>query len=367
MRFKLAAIFAALALVTAACGGSDTEGPTSTTSSPRDETTTTAEATPGSEETLLSYALAAGDTFVYDVTITQDIDMETEGEGSSFGDEELPGEASVTVNGTGTFTFEVADGPDPGTYSVTITSDLTKVTAIGTVDGESIDSTETPEFAEIEPVSVTVVVDEQGNVIPESVGADDPLAGLFGGLADMGPGAVPGTELGQFFGPPFPSDEVAVGDTWSDTFETPGFGTEPFTTSVTSSVSGTDTIDGFDVLVVESDVIVDPFEFDLGEFFVGLFAGFVPDDVTAEEQAELDDLVENLRFVMSFDESSSESTTYFDAAAGITRQFDVTSASLIGMDVNFPDEETGELFGFIMNMTIDQTVSHQLIDGPTDH
>jgi hypothetical protein len=35
------------------------------------------------------------------------------------------------------------------------------------------------------------------------------------------------------------------------------------------------------------------------------------------------------------------------------------------MDVNFPDEETGELFGFIMNMTIDQTVSHQLVDGPS--
>lgn len=365
MRFKLAAIFAALTLVMAACGGSGTEGPTPTTSSPGDETTTTAGANPGAEEVLLSYALAAGDTFVYDVTITQNIDMETEGEGSSFGDEELPGKASVTVNGTGTFTFEIEDGPEPGTYLVTITSDLTEVTASGTVDGESIDSTETPEFAEIEPVSVTVTVDEQGNVIPESVGAEDPLAGLFGGLADMGPGTVPGTELGQFFGPPFPSDEVAVGDTWSDTFETPGFGAEPFTTSVTSSVSGTDTVDGFDVLVVESEVTIDPFEFDLGEFFVGLFAGFVPDDATAEEKAELDDLVENLRFVMSFDESSSESTTYFDAAAGITRQFDVTSSSLIGMDVNFPDEETGELFGFIMNMTIDQTVSHRLVDGPS--
>jgi hypothetical protein len=365
MRFRITVTIAALALVMAACGGDGAEGPTSTASSPGDDATTTTEATPGAEEILLSYALAAGDTFVYDVAITQNIEMETEGEASSFGDEELPGKASVTVNGGGTFTFEIADGAEPGTYSVTITSDLTEVTASGTIDGEPIDSTETPEFAEIEPVSVTVIVDLQGNVIPESLGAEDPLAGLFGGLADMGPGAVPGTELGQFFGPPLPSDEVAVGDTWSDTFETPGFGAEPFTTSVTSSVSGTDTIDGFDVLVVESEVIVDPFEIDLGEFFVGLFAGFVPDDATAEEQAELADLVENLRFVMSFDNSGSESTTYFDAAAGITRQYDVTSTSLVGMDLNFPDEETGELFGFVMNMSIDQTVSHRLVDGPS--
>ena len=365
MRFKLAATAAALGLVLAACGGPDMEGSTSTSSGPGDATTTTVEASPAAEEILLSYALAAGDTFVYDVTITQDIAMETTGEGSSFGDEELPGEASVTVTGTGTFTFDVDDGPEPGTYSITITSDLTDVTASGIVDGESIDSAETPEFAEIEPVSVTVIVDKQGNIIPESANAEDPLAGLLGGLTEMGPGSVPGTELGQFFGPPFPDDEVALGDTWSDSFETPGFGTEPFSTSISSTVGGTDKVEGFDVLVVESEVAVDPFEFDLGEFFVGLFAGFAPDDATAEELAEFDNLVENLRFVMSFDDNRSESTTYFDAAAGITRQFEVTSTSRIGMDVNFPDEATGELSGFVMNMTIDQTVSHQLVEGPS--
>jgi hypothetical protein len=35
------------------------------------------------------------------------------------------------------------------------------------------------------------------------------------------------------------------------------------------------------------------------------------------------------------------------------------------MDINFPDEETGELIGFVMNMAIDQTVSHKLADGPS--
>jgi hypothetical protein len=68
---------------------------------------------------------------------------------------------------------------------------------------------------------------------------------------------------------------------------------------------------------------------------------------------------------MSFDESASQSTTYFDPEAGISRQFDVASSSLIGMDINFPDEETGELIGFVMNMAIDQTVSHKLADGPS--
>lgn len=365
MRLKLAALMAALTLVLAACGGSTTGESTTTAGGPGGESTTTTQEAPVAEEMLLTYTLGAGDTFVYDVVIDQNIEMSSEGEGSSVGDEELPGSALVELTASGTFTFEVADGPEPETYSVTITSDLTEVNATGTVDGEAIDSDEAPEFAEIEPVSVTVVVDEQGNVIPDSPTAEDPFADLLGGLGGMSPGAIPGAELGQFFGPPFPDDEVAVGDTWSDTFETPGFGTEPFATSVTSSVTGEETVDGVDVLVVESDVMVEAFELDLGEFFVGLFSGFLPDDASAEEQAEVDALIENLRFVMSFDESGSQSTTYFDPEAGITRQFDVTSSSIIGMDINFPDEESGELIGFVMNMTIDQTVSHKLVDGPS--
>ncbi len=365
MGFKLAALIAALTLVLAACNGSEAGESTTTAGGSGDDPTTTTQETPAAEEMLLTYSLGAGDTFVYDVVIEQNIEMSSDGEGSSFGDEELPGSALVDLTASGTFTFEVADGPEPATYSVTITSDLTEVDATGTVDGEAIDSDDAPEFAEIEPVSVTVVVDEQGNVIPDSPTAEDPFADLFGGLGGMGPGAIPGAELGQFFGPPFPDDEVAVGDTWSDTFETPGLGAEPFSTAVTTTVTGVDTIDGVDVLVVESDVTVDAFEFDLGEFFVGLFSGFLPEDASAEEQAEVDALIEKLRFVMSFDESGSQSTTYFDPEAGITRQFDVTSSSLIEMDINFPDEESGELIGFIMNMAVDQTVSHKLVNGPS--
>jgi hypothetical protein len=364
MRFKFAALFAASALVFAACS-SETGGSSTTPGDPGGESTTTTQVSPDMEEMLLTYTLSDGDTFVYDVVIDQNIEMSSEGEGSSFGDEELPGSASVQLTASGTFTYEVAEGPEPGTYSVTITSDLTEVDATGTVDGEAIDSDETPEFAEIDPVSVTVVVDEQGNVIPDSATSEDPFSDLFGGLGEMGPGAIPGAELGQFFGPAFSDDEVAVGDTWSDTFVTPGFGAEPFSTSVTSTVTGEDTVDGVDVLVVESEVVVDAFEFDLGEFFVGLFSGFLPEDASAEEQAQIDALIENLRFVMSFDESGSESTTYFDPEAGLTRQYDVTSSSLIGMDINFPDEETGELVGFVMDMAIDQTVSHKLVGGPS--
>lgn len=315
----------------------------------------------------MSYSLAAGDTFVYAVEVVQTIDMTSEGEGGALaeGEEELPAAAAVELTASGTFTFDVADGPEAGTYEVTITSDLTDVTASGTVDGEPIPDDETPDFAAIEPVSVTVIVDEQGNVIPESTDLEDPFAGMLGGMGSFGPGAVPGTQLGQFFGPPFLDEEVTVGDTWSTTFDTPGLAAEPIKSSVTTTVTGTDSVDGFEVLVVESETVIDAFEFDLGQFFLGLFTGFIPDDATEEEQAELDALVENLRFVMSFEDSRSDSTTHFDAEAGLTRRFEVSSSSSIGMDVNFPDEETGEMAGFVMEMSIDQTVSHTLVSGPS--
>ncbi len=35
------------------------------------------------------------------------------------------------------------------------------------------------------------------------------------------------------------------------------------------------------------------------------------------------------------------------------------------MDLNIPDEETGEMVGFVMEMGLDQDVTYRLISGPT--
>lgn len=361
MRFRLTSLVAVLALVITACGAT-----TSDTTAAPDEDTTTSLAVDAPDATLLSYSLASGDTFVYEVEINQNIVLTSDGEGAGFTGEtdEMPGEANVDLVTTGTYEFVVADGPEPGTYEVTITGELGDVSATGTVDGEPLAEEDIPSFAEMEPVSMTVIVDEQGNVIPDDPSGEDPFEGLFGGMGDLGTGAVPGAQLGQFFGPPFSEDEVTVGDTWSTSFDTPGLTEEPITTSVTSTVTGTDEIGGNDVLVIETSTLVGAFDFDFGDFLIGMFAGFMPDDLSEEEQAEMDALMEEFRFLMSFDETQSDSTTYFDPAAGLTRQFDVSSTSGIGMDVNFPDEETGELAAFAMKVSISQSVSHRLLEGP---
>ncbi|HLE94851.1 MAG TPA: hypothetical protein VI689_00620 [Acidimicrobiia bacterium] len=354
-------LVAALALVLAACGGT-TE---TTTTAGADSTTTSPP--PSAEAVLLSYSLAAGDEFQYEVGIDQHIDLEASGDASAMGGEEMPGEASVDISGTADFTHTVADGPEEGTYEIHITGNFQDVSVTGTIDGEPVDSSEVPDFASLEPVDVTVVVDEQGNVI--SAGGEDiedPLGGMFGDLGSMGGSApAPGLDPGQFFGPLFSDDEVAVGDIWSDEIETPGFGEEPIVTSVTNTITGVEQFDGADVFVIETTSTTSPVEFDLAEFFRGLFGAFIPEEATAEETAEFEELMGQLRFLINIDDTTANGTSRFDAEAGVARQSEVTAATHIAMDMMIPDETTGEMIGFQMEMTIDQDITYHLISGPS--
>jgi hypothetical protein len=290
------------------------------------------------------------------------IDMTAEGSGQAIGDEEIPGAANIEITAKGTFTYSIADGPDDGTYAVTITGEFSEVSATGLVDGEPIDSGEVPEFAEIPPVDMTIIVDEQGNIVPDTSDFEDPLAGMFGGMEDLA--GIPGSNPAQFFGPPFDDESVTVGSNWESVYETPGFGEESIVTTTRASVTGTENVAGVDLLVIESETEVSPIDFDLAEFFIGFFTAFMPTDPTPEEQAELDAMIADLRFAISVDATRSESTTLFDPESGFTHSFDATNTSNIGMDVNFPDDATGELTGFMLEMKLDQTISMKLVSSP---
>ncbi len=347
-------LLAGLALVVAACGG--VAGSSTTTGG--DPTSTTGAAV---EAVLLSYTLSSGDEFQYEVGLDQHIVLSASGDASLMGDEEIPGSADIGLTGTATFSHTVSDGPDPGTYEVHITGEFTDVAVTGTVDGEPIDSAEAPEFAAIDPVDVTVVVDENGKpVTPE--GGEDPLGGIFGDLGAMGSGtSAPGLDLGQFVGPALPDEEVSVGDTWSDEIEVPGPGEDPIVTSVSSTVTGVDQVDGVDVFVIDTTSSTSPIEFDLAEFFAGMFGAFLPEEATEEEQAELEAMLADLRFVMTVDGATAQTETLFDAEAGLARQAQTTSATNISMDMNVPDEETGEMVGFVMDMSLDQDITFRLL------
>jgi hypothetical protein len=354
------------ALALAACNAGS--GNDSTSTSTAAETTTTSTTVPPPEAVLLTYTLSSGDEFNYEVALDQHIELTASGDASLMGGEEVPGDASVDVTGTATFTHVVSDGPEPGTYEVHITGEFADMNVTGTIDGESVESEQAPDFASLDPIDVTVVVDEQGNLIqagPE--GSEDPLAGMFGDLGALGGGGspAPGLDPGQFIGPPFSDEEVAVGDTWSDEVETPGLGEDPIVTSITSTVTGVEELDGTEVHVIETNSTTSLIEFDLAEFFAGMFGSFAPEDASAEETAELEAMLDELQFLIRVDGATADSRTWFDAEAGISRQSETSSAADISMDLNIPDEETGEMVGFVMEMSLDQDITFRLISGPT--
>ncbi|HJQ91160.1 MAG TPA: hypothetical protein VJ950_05590, partial [Acidimicrobiia bacterium] len=122
---------------------------------------------PSPEAMQLSYSLTSGDEFQYEVGLEQHIEMIASGDAAMLAGEDVPGEASVDIAGTATFIHAISDGPEPGTHEVHITGEFTDVSVTGTADGEPVDSSDVPDFAAMDPIDVTVVVDEQGNIIHE--------------------------------------------------------------------------------------------------------------------------------------------------------------------------------------------------------
>jgi hypothetical protein len=348
MRSTTLSLLAALGLIVAACG---VEG----------STTTTTEPAPVPEAVVLSYDLEPGTSINYEVTLDQHIDMTTTGDSAALAAEDVPGEASIDVTGTTTVGFSVADGPEPGTYAVTVTGDFSNLTVDGTLDGEPIDPSEIPDFAEIPPIEETIIVDEQGNVIPQEGEDMGEFGDLFGDLGGLGGLGSFGSELGQFVGPHFSDREVTVGDTWSDTNETPLFGDQVLTTTVDNEVTGTDEVDGHEVFVIESTTTMSPVEIDLAEILIGFFQAFIPEDATEEELAELEQLTSQLRFLFAMDATSSEMTTWFDAESGQARKAEVEGGADISLDANFPDDETGEMTAFAVTVSMQQSVSYHLL------
>jgi hypothetical protein len=366
MRTRSFSLLVVLGVVVAACG--ETAESTTTTATAVESTSTTVEAittttpAPEVEASLLSYTLEPGLSLQYEVDLDQSIEMATTGDPSALGeDEDFPGDMSVRIRGTSIFTYSVSEGPEPGTFAVTITGEFSGMELTGTIDGEPADAEDVPEMTETLPVDVTVIVDEQGNVISDdSMGFAD---GLFGGLGLLDQ-FVEGPDLGHFIGPPFPDNEVGVGDSWSETSEVDAMLEDgPIVTHVESEVVDRASVDGAEVLVIETRSTTTAISFDLAEMIIGFMMAFVPEEEDSEELAEMEELIENLRFAFFMDETVSDMTTWFDAGAGVSRRAELGSGLRMTIDANVPDDTTGEMVAFAMDMSLDQTLTYRLIDG----
>jgi len=364
MSKRLFSVIAVLALVVAACGGAVSDETTTTEGSDDPVTTISANLPDGQ---LLSYSLEAGAQYEYEVDLVQHIEMSASGEGAAFGDEDIPGEAVFDVTGTAVFTHTVAEGPEEGTYAITIVGEFADLEVSGTVDGEPVDSEADFQdtvggIAGVEPIEVTVIVDEKGNPVLNDEGIEDPFAEAFSDLSGLAAVPAPGIEPGQFVGPGFSDEEVTVGDAWSETVETPGLGGTPIVTEVTSTITGMDQVDGNEVYVVETNTSISPIVFDFAEFFIGIMTAFGTPE--GEDAAEFEAMIEQIRFLISIDASEADSVTWFDAEAGVARRYTLVADNHLVVDINTPDETTGEMSGLIMDMVIDQEIEYRLITAP---
>ena len=367
MRIRTFTLLAVVALVVAACSPDSASEAPSTTGQ---EASTTTMAAP--EAILLSYTLEPGSSLSYEVDLDQSIQMDVEGDPAVLaeaGEEEFPESLDLKMVGTTMFTHSVADGPEEGTYEITITGDFSDLEITGTIDGEDIagnDALIPDDFTGMEPIEKTVIVDEQGNVITP----DDEFGGDFFGdmggmgglgmLEDFGAGGSPG----QFIGPPFSDEPVTVGDTWTNTFELPMMpgGGEEITTTVVSEVVSSEQRDGVEVLVIDTTTSTSAIEFDFAEVLIGFMTAFIPEDASDEELAEMEALTEQLRFAFSVDPSEVEMTTWFDPEAGVAVEAHMVNDSHVVMDIAMPDEVSGQVVELLMDMTIGSDITYRMVD-----
>lgn len=374
-----------MALVAAGCGGGDPEvadtstsaptttvsegtttsapATTATTPAPENETTTTTAAEVDLPAKVLTYGYQPDEVLVYELSLQQQLDVTADGDPGAFGEEDLPLEVDLDQRIDTVMTYAVAEGPEPGTRELTITAEFSDLQISGTANGEPFDPNEdTFEFDVLEPVNATVVVDESGRVLSLTTpdGETIPL-GDVGGLQSFGT-----DQLGRPLGPVFPDGQVEVGDTWTEEESVEGPAGEPLVTRSSHSVVAAEVLDGHEVLVIESEFESDGFEFDLAELFAAFFAGFgemaeeMGGEGSDDVQDELDQMLADFEFLIIAEPATGTATTWFDPEAGIVRKAEQSNLVGIGMRFRGPDENTGELVSFRMDMSIDQDVAFEL-------
>lgn len=258
-----------------------------------------------SEGVALRYGFDAGDSYRYD----NDFSMEMTADLSGLPADEAPdGPVTLDMDAAMTTTYTVADGAEPGTFSVAFGyEELSDFAMRVTGDGEEVTMTEADLGADLDaaplPGGLTFVVDESGNILSVSVAGTDLQLPTFGsGMTGM---AGFGSDM-PFLGPELPDHPVAVGDTWTGGWTREVFpGTEVELTTQNRLV-GVETVDGVEVHVIETTTASTPITLDLAEL-MGAFAG---DELGAPP--------EGFGLEVTMSTAPSRSTVWFDAARGIT-------------------------------------------------
>lgn len=319
----------------------------------------------------LVYQYESGDELSYAIELDQVLTATTEvtGAAAAFTDDEVPGEMDITTSIRGTVTYQVAEGPEAGTWELGISGDFEDFQVSGTVDGEEIDEDMAGDFdlgPQIAPPDLSMVVDEKGNIISMSLGGE----ALMTSLADpfsMLQETVGNNPLEGHFGPAFPEEELSVGDSWTSE-ESAVFGEQTITTTSTHEVVAIEELDGREVVVINTTVETSAFELSFGDILTAFMTGFAEGfaELGGAPDADVEEIREQLGgidFTVSSDPTTAETRAWFDNRAGVVRKTQGSTEASLLLRLRFPDDASGELVGFDMDMGISMDFAVTLQDG----
>ncbi|MEX1043703.1 MAG: hypothetical protein WD020_03605 [Acidimicrobiia bacterium] len=335
----ISAVCVALAL-TSCTPGESTDAPPTTSA----DTTSTAVVEP----VQLTYTYVPGETLTYDVAVNQDIAFNAAGDADGFGDAELPIDADLVTESSGTTTYTISTGPSPTSATIDISARFPETRVAGTVNGDSVDSLEEggveADLARIDAVDVTVVVDALGRLLDDAngdraaLGAD--LAALTGLTNDLF--AVP-------IGPVLVANRpVVLGDSWESTSNREGPTGQIRSTSASEVLATTS-----EMFVIETTTVTDAYSVDFSEQFRDLFLGFAELEGEGEVPPEVLEQLDTIEFVISVEESTTVEVADFDVARGLIRSATKTTGMRLSMVFRAPNDD-GDITGFDISLDISQ-------------
>ncbi len=279
----------------------------------------------------LRYGLGVGESYTYASGFA--VDMTTEFNGMPEG--EIPeGPMSMEMSASLVTSYDVTEGPEPGTYTVTATYegldglDMTLQTGdeeitFGEDDIEGLGNGEIPLPAD----GVEFVVDDTGQILALDVdGAEIPMSALGAqGMSSMG-GQMP------FIGPEMAPGDVNVGDSWTSEWTAELFPGQDLSFAATSTLTAVETIDGVELYVIETTTTSEVFELDLGDLLGGLGEDLGADDAD----------IGGFELKMTMEQAPTETTVWFDPARGITVRQTFSGGTNLGMSFS-GDGESGDV------------------------
>jgi hypothetical protein len=360
MRLKLIATMGAAALLATACGSAQE----ATTRAPTAASPTTL--APAAAPVAFAYSYESGDRHEYAFDLEQNLLMtiEAEGDESLLGDNP-PGDINVTTSIAGKITYDITDGPSPDTRQISISGVFDDVAVNGTIDGEPLEEGTVDEGTIPDLISVpdvTIVIDELGRLVSvDGEEAPEDMASFGDPFAELENFTSGG--LGGHFGPQFPEEPLEVGDTWSFTQsdEVEGLDTVMSVTSI-YTVTGTETLGGHEVAVIEFTTETSEVVLDLGAMFQALFDAFgeMGSDLSGEttEPAEIPDIT----FLITVAPSTAAGTVWFDQEAGIVAKFSQNTITNITMLMDLSDAES--VARTAVTMDLGMHLAAEKVDGP---